>query len=250
MKTIKKFLLILLSLLLCGLSFTAAAATAPDLTRPGSLSLEFQYQGQDVTDGALAIYRVGDIVIADGECRFELSAAFADSGQDLMDLQSPDTAAALQQYAEINKIAADQTAVNSTGTVQFSNLTPGLYLVLQTTASAGYSPISSFLVSVPWYDETKDEFLYDVVATSKLELIANPSASPAPTPTPKPDVPKEDEPSVDEPSGNEPSESEPSELPQTGQLNWPIPVLSGLGLMLCALGVVFCAGRRKKRHEK
>lgn len=237
MKTLKKFLLILLSLLLCGLPVTVTAAAAPDLTQPGALTLEFQYQGQNVTDGALAVYRVGDIVADEGECRFELSAAFADSRQNIADIQSPDTAAALQKYAETNKIAASQTAVNSTGIVRFLDLTPGLYLVVQTTASAGFAPISPFLISVPWYDETEDEFLYDVSGTSKLEL--RPEGSTKPTPSPKPT-----------PRPGTPDGGRTPGLPKTGQLNWPIPVLAVLGLVFCVFGVVLCAGKRRNRHEK
>ena len=66
-------------------------------------------------------------------------------------------------------------------------------------------------------------YRYDIDAAGKFK------------PTPKPDTP-------DKP--NTPG----SHLPQTGQLNWPVPVLAGAGLVLFALGWWLCFGQRK-RHE-
>ena len=42
----------------------------------------------------------------------------------------------------------------------------------------------------------------------------------------------------------------PTKLPQTGQLNWPVPVLVVLGLALFSLGWGLRFGRRKDSHEK
>lgn len=39
-------------------------------------------------------------------------------------------------------------------------------------------------------------------------------------------------------------------LPDTGQLNWPIPVLVVLGLILFSLGWVLRFGKKKDGHEK
>lgn len=39
-------------------------------------------------------------------------------------------------------------------------------------------------------------------------------------------------------------------LPQTGQLNWPVPVMAAAGLTLFAVGWVLCFGRRKESYAK
>jgi len=39
-----------------------------------------------------------------------------------------------------------------------------------------------------------------------------------------------------------------STLIQTGQMNWPIPVLGGLGLLLIACGFIVMAKKRKNKH--
>lgn len=39
-------------------------------------------------------------------------------------------------------------------------------------------------------------------------------------------------------------------LPQTGQLNWPVPVMIVTGLTLFAIGWMLCFGRKKENYEK
>ena len=56
-----------------------------------------------------------------------------------------------------------------------------------------------------------------------------PEETTQPTPTePKPTKPKPD----------------PGKLPQTGQLNWPVPVLATLGLLLLVAGIFLRSGKK------
>lgn len=68
-------------------------------------------------------------------------------------------------------------------------------------------------------------YVYEVNAEAKFQLHREPK----PTTPPKP--------------------SEPT-LPQTGQLNWPIPVLVISGLCLFSAGWILRFGRKKDSHEK
>ncbi|MBO5127239.1 MAG: hypothetical protein J6D10_06680 [Clostridia bacterium] len=65
--------------------------------------------------------------------------------------------------------------------------------------------------------------------------------------------PEETEPEETEPETETETETEPEEteeiLEQTGQLNWPISVLSVGGMGCLALGCVFLTGDRKKEEE-
>jgi hypothetical protein len=40
-----------------------------------------------------------------------------------------------------------------------------------------------------------------------------------------------------------------SSLVQTGLLNWPVPVMGGLGLALIAVGIIAVGKKRKKNNE-
>lgn len=134
----------------------------------------------------------------------------------------------LKDYADSQKIKPVASAKNSGGKAVFSQVTPGLYLVVQTQRCSGYEPLSPFLVSVPMNED--GHYRYDIDAAGKFK------------PTPEPSNPNTpDKPSTPDKPGNR--------LPQTGQLNWPVPVLAGTGLVLFALGWWLCFGQRKKRHE-
>ena len=117
--------------------------------------------------------------------------------------------------------ATQQTDAN--GTVIFRDLTPGLYLVIRTKPAPENTAYTSdpFLVSIPTV--VNGTAAYQVVAEPKFSWDAKPS---------KPAVPS--------------LKPDPS-LPQTGQLNWPIPVLIAMGLSLILLGGWL---QRKSDHEK
>ena len=109
--------------------------------------------------------------------------------------------------------------IGSTGKAVFRNVTPGLYLLVQQSAAEGYLAADPFLVSVPMMEN--GTYIYDVDASPKTELEKAPV-----TPTPeKPNPPK---------------------LPQTGQLNWPILVLSGVGIALVVFGGAVILTKKKR----
>ena len=89
-----------------------------------------------------------------------------------------------------------------------------------------------FLVSLPGVDKAGTGRVWDVTAVSKDAF------RPAEPDTPSPPDPVEpSEPDVpDTPGGDR--------LPQTGQLNWPVPVLAGAGLVLFLAGLLLF----RRRH--
>ena len=106
--------------------------------------------------------------------------------------------------------SSDPVTVDKDGNATFSDLTFGLYLVVQKTAAPGYGKTAPFLVSVPYL--YADEYQYDVTSQPKtdLEREVKPTAPPSP-------------------GGGK-------KLPQTGQLWWPVPVLACAGLGCIAVG--------------
>lgn len=222
----RRFLLLISALVLLSCMIVPANAhEVPDASRAGSISVTMKYDGKPVPGGELTLYKVGDVAENDGDYSFAPTAEFAGCVDAFTDISSPALANTLAAYAKSEWSIAKETA-GSNGKVKFSGLEIGLYLVVQTKTAENYEAIDPFLVSVPRYLEGK--YVYDVDATSKMSLI---TYNPPPETTVPPTTPGPD-------------------LPQTGQLNWPVPVLAASGLLLFTLGWMLRGGRKKETNEE
>ena len=197
-----------------------------------SLTLKYTDKGtrteKNMSGGSLSLYTVATVKEENGYS-FDISGGkFADSADvaGIPDMTSEDldkNNASIAQALEknITGVAADQTVAVENGACEFADLTPGLYLVLQSAASEGGVKINPFLISIP---DADGNYAIEAAPKNGFEI----PLTPAPTSTPKPSVTPS---SPKSPSG---SSSSPSKgvLPQTGQLWWPVPVLCGIGLAL------------------
>ena len=211
-------------LFLLALPLSAAAHAVPDESRNGhcSITVSMTYKGKAVRGGTLALYKVGDVAENDGNYSFvpvkEIQADIPEFG----DIESPDLAGKLCKLeSKLTPVTDLPKKVGEDGKATFSNLTFGLYLVVQKTAASGYGKTAPFLVSVPYL--YADEYQYDVTSQPKtdLEREVKPTSPPSPG------------------GGG-------GKLPQTGQLWWPVPVLTCAGLGCIAVGLFH---RREDRNE-
>lgn len=218
-KTGKRVCLLLLMVILsCSVNRTVfASGELPDLRRPGSISILMKNTdtGKIVPDGSLALCRVAEPVEQDGYFTFRFTDDFADCGLSLEDVESEKLASDLVLYAADREADKMIRSVGTDGRAVFTELEAGLYLIMQQTAAAGYSAVNPFLVSIPMQQAQGEGWLYDVDASPKAELKETQSP-PQNTQTAAP------------PSG--------TKLPQTGQLNWPVPVMAVAGMLFFALG--------------
>lgn len=221
----KRISALLLAIFLLALSSSPAyAQSVPDMSQSGSISAAMTYNGKAVPGGTLTIYKVGEISEDDGNYSFVLTRDFTGSGVSLEDISSSALAERLEKYISDNNLVGISQTVGSDGTVYFSGLELGLYLAVQTKAADGYEKAAPFMVSVPMYEN--GAYVYDVNATPKLSV----STTPAPTPT------------------TPPSTTTTTTIPQTGQLNWPIPLLAALGLCMFLIGWALRFGKKGKPH--
>lgn len=209
--------------LLCSLPLAAYAHEVPDESRRGSLTVEMEYGGKPVTGGTMSAYRVGSVQENDGSYLFVKTPEMADFSGDYTDVTAPKLAEDIAAFVKVHKLAACAKAENTGGKAAFSNLELGLYLIVQTKASKGFDPVNPFLVSVPMNQGGK--YVYDVSADGKFQLHQESKPTEPTTPT----DPK---------------------LPQTGQFNWPIPVLAAAGLLLFSAGWCLRWGTQKDGYEK
>ena len=271
------FVLFIAAMLMCISSITVCAQNAPDMSKKGSIKVTIQQGTEVISGGTLTLYRVGAIQESDGNYSFVLTGDFKDCGESLDDIQSAQLAKNLAQYAADHSLSGTVKEIGRNGTVVFSDLEPGLYLLVQETAPEGYEKIDPFLVTVPM--EEDGSYVYDVDASPKVEPNkpeeptkpsepANPTEPVEPTEPTDPSEPANPTEPTEPMEPTDPSEptkpltptdpsgpstpSKPSTpaLPQTGQLTWPIPVLVVLGLGLFSLGWMLRFGRRKGSYEE
>lgn len=230
MKKITSILTVII--MLCCFSSTVFADNVPDLTMRGSIQITMRSGDSYVPGGNLTLYKVGDIYEDNGNYSFVLTDGFAGSGEILDDIQSAQLADDLARYAERNSIVGTNKEVDQNANIAFTDLDLGLYLLVQEQAAEGYSNVSPFLVSVPMQEN--GAYVYDVDASPKVELEKVTEPDTPDTPPDTPDTPTN-------PGGK---------LPQTGQLNWPIPVLVACGLGLFIIGWWMRFGGKKDSYEK
>ena len=281
MKSIRKRLAAVLAALtlLVWCAAPAFALEVVDLSRTGSIkvSLYDSETSEAVGGGTLTLYRVAKVQKDNANLSFVYTNGFEDCGVELGDLSEGELAGRL-----VEKIAATAESatveISDFGAAEFGDLEVGLYLVVQTTAAENYNVINPFLVSVPIQEN--GSYVYDVDALPKVGTAAKKTPDPPDTPdkpdtpdTPDtPDKPEEENPNTpvapgpDNPDGwvlgangekiyrnpEAPSPDNPNGhvmgahgLPQTGQLNWPIPVLAVTGAVLVAAGIKLKKGTRK-----
>lgn len=196
----------------------------PDLSQNGTITFTMDWNAVPLDNGSLSIYKIGDIVENNGNYQFELIDKLKSNGLSLDNLEDRELAKELAKLAKKEKLT-EITALIKDGKAQFADVAPGLYIVMQEEedVTEGFAAINPFLISMPKYENGHYE----------INVIANPKVSLESVPT-----------------KSETAKSTDSILPQTGQLNWPIPLLTVSGLLVFALGWCFRFGRKKENYEK
>lgn len=207
-------------LILCALPLGAAAHDYVQMDREGSVTLELKYDDEPLIGGKFSCTKVADVVEEDGNYYFKTLV------ESEIYREGMPTLAHVQELVKNNPEAFNSgkiTCSNETGTVTFEGCLPGLYLITQDTKIKGYGLMNAFLVSVPYMDD--GVYVYDITAHTKSAL-------------------EQDE------IVTEPEEDKDDQLPQTGQLNWPVPVLAACGLAVFAFGWYLRFGRKKETYEE
>lgn len=166
-KRIVPFVLALLVLLTVPLSVSAAEF---DISKTGTIKIQLRdvYFPDRPIGGTLVLHKVGDARVEDSNLTFVLTAAFSGSGVSLADVNAPDLAAQLADYASKNNLMGTSVQVDANGYATFSGLSTGLYLVVQAEAVDGYLTVTPFLVSLPMYNG-ESGWIYNVEAAPKVQ---------------------------------------------------------------------------------
>lgn len=248
--SIKKQLLTLFFavMMLGAMGLTVSAQEGPDLSRRGSVTVKMRLGETAVPGGTLTLYQAGTVRQENGSYSYTLARDFIGSGESLEEIQSDRLAKSLSDYAKSKDLRGITEEINENGSVSFADLEPGLYLLVQEKAAGGYKAVEPFLVSIPMMEN--GVYRYDVDASPKVETLEKDrQTEPETEPGSEPETERETEPKNGGGTGGNGTSSK-STLPQTGQLNWPVPVLAASGLALFVAGWILRFEKRKKANEK
>ena len=227
----KRFISIfVIVLLLCSVPVPAFAQEVPQERDDCSIEVLFTYDGKPIDGGSLTVVRVG-YVDTDG-----LNYYFSQeiTGEHLEDLESTVAPNIQADFYYSNKDSYEfytQTQDIVEGVAKFTDLSTGLYLVIQETATTGYHMQNPFLVAVPYMQD--GVYQYNITAKFKSGLEQGRIQGQIIFKPPHIDI---------VPPGEN--------LPQTGLLQWPIPVLFVAGFALLIIGSRLCVTNKRECYEK
>ena len=207
---------LIMSVLLISLSLSAAAHEVPDLEKTGSITFTVDFEKEPLDGGSLTLYRVGDIVENNGDYSFGMVEKLDPEQAAIDKPEDPQVAKELAAKAAEAKLVGI-TAPIQKGEAVFADVEPGLYVVVQEEATEGFEAMNPFLISMPKFEN--GVYVTEVKVDPKVSLEKKPEP---------------------------PSEPPPPNLPQTGQLNWPVPLLAAGGLVMVLLGWILCNKSKKE----
>ena len=146
----------------------AAFAEELDMDRVGSISVTLvDPDGEKPLAGAeLSLYYVATVKLNEANRpSYTFTDAFAGCGAALDD---PALTTVLDVFVQENATPVAKQVTDAQGAAVFTNLPLGLYFVKQTGTVENYAACTSFLVTVPNYND--EGYVYDVNATPKTDI--------------------------------------------------------------------------------
>ena len=217
----------ILLLVLGGLSVPAYAVSNGeyDPGRSGSIALSCFYNNKPVSGGNLVLYRVAELEYESPQYHFRLCNELGGGKLTQADLDRSSLAGELAAHDGLKTLSGREKTFGQDGAIRFENVMPGLYLLVQTKPARGYERMEPVLVSMPFLDPRTGQYIYDVDAACKPAIERSPQPTPRPTTRPG------------------------RILPQTGQLNWPVPVFAVAGTFFVVLGLLMLASDRRRSRQ-
>ena len=220
MKKRKFFLGGILAAVLCLLLAVPVLALENGAMGSVRIYMKDAVKGTPLAGGEFECFEVAEALEESGEKVWRYTDAFRNCGASLSDVDKASFVKALARHAENEGLSGEKASADEEGCLCFSVLPERLYLVTQNVATVGYYPTEPFLIRTP--SEGVDMEGYQIHAIPKVMA----------------------EQSSKVPEGTTVSKTD--RLPQTGQLWWPVPVLTLAGLLAIAAGL---SGNRKGKGK-
>ncbi len=216
-----------ISILAVFLVMLLAVIPASAYPQSGSLTVVMinKADKQPLVNQAATVIKVADCLYTESDITFSLSADFSDTD---IDLESSE--AAQQLLSKVNEKGISGTTVSSDadGKAYFDSLELGAYVVF--SSDDIFTP---FVVFVPMV--TDDGISFDLTAQPKIDIPDEPETEPESSTEAQTDT------APAKPAGNE-------KLPQTGMLQYPVPILGLCGVLVFSKGFILYANSKKEEN--
>lgn len=242
------------------MSLTTTASAVDLATAKGSIEVTLKNdRGGGVQNVMLEAYQVAVGSIENNNLKFSLQDVLKSTGVELNGLSGSETgdaakalAAAVKKMSsgDVAKIPSWSGTTDPLGMLKLSDLPVGVYLVVQKNFNVSYEDIDAFLLYLPMTSDDGTKWEYEMSAEPKLEVRASSDDEDEEIeiviPDPEPPLGDIEEPDDLVDIGDE--EPPLAMLPQTGLLQWPIPVMAVAGLLLFGAGWM-SDKKARKAHE-
>ena len=186
----------------------SAQESPPGVVR---IYMEDAVKGTPLSGGVFSCFQVAEAIDAGGEKTWRYTDAFRDCGAEIENMDKASFVREIAWYAQREGLSGNEASADGDGCLSFSVLPDCQYLVVQIEATVGYYPAEPFLIRTPSDDAGGEG--YRIHAIPKV-MAEQSSKVPEETTAPNSD-----------------------HLPQTGQLWWPVPILTFSGLLAIAAGM-------------
>ena len=189
---------------------------------------------QPLYNTAATVIRIADCSYAGSDVSFSLNSDFYDTG---VDLDDSDSAQTLYSSAKSKGIDGLTVTSDAEGKAVFADCELGAYLVF--SEDDIFTP---FIVFIPMV--TDDGLSFDITAEPKIDIPEEPVTDPDPDDTTSTTTLP---PVTDTPTDTSSSTTSSTEkLPQTGMLQYPIPILGLCGVLMFSKGFVMYVNGKKE----
>ncbi|MDD6386036.1 hypothetical protein [Lactobacillus equicursoris] len=252
-----------LAMLLCLLLPVFQKADRVDAADASNITIQMHdlKTGVAIKGGSLVVYQVAK---KDSAGKFQYTSQFSSVTKSISSLSqdqimTADFANTLASYVTANqgKLSGVSAQISDSGEASANVEGDAVYLVTQDTAASGYEKMNPFCVVLPYTVDGKS--MSNIIAQPKMKkkttsLPKHPTTPTTPSSNKTPSTPSTSKkvksnprhPSVPTIKENKKTPSatnrvvkslpQSPRLPQTGQLNWPIPLLALLGLTFFTWG--------------
>ncbi len=143
------------------------------LDRKGSITLHVTNSstGEPIDGVTFRLYFFATAHESGNGIRYEFVEPYNKANISIDDLQDSYLPIHLASFAVFRNLPCTEEIADTSGTIVFENLTPGIYLIVPYGNFEGYFMPSPFIINIPKYDSGNQIWEFDINATPKMIIV-------------------------------------------------------------------------------